>query len=255
MGEAHSHWARSCSARASVGIHHPPDPLAPGQGRVFAPAARVAGVLPGEGPRAFAVLEAQRERLVMLEFGHGRERELEHVAREVELAASPKLAGDDLQHPRLDDPAFAVAGLEPWIGEQHVKAIDARRRKHAIEIDIDVDVTKREVVEAALPGPLTVALDEGLADLEPHDKPVRVALGQLERELGVGAAKLDLDALIAGRQLDRSSAGLEVLGPKRVDVLTEVPHRTELIAPTAGSAPCHARMLRIRSGGKVRSWP
>lgn len=162
----------------------------------------------------------------MLELGHGFEREFEHVAGEVELAAGSQLPGEDLEHAGLDHPPLAVAGLEPWIGEQQVEAIDARRPKHAIEVDVDVDVAKREVGEAALARALAVALDQGLADLQPNDKPARVERGQIKRELGVGAAELDLHALALIRPGDRLGAGLEVLGPERVDVLTKVSHRS-----------------------------
>jgi tRNA (guanine-N7-)-methyltransferase len=68
---------------------------------------------------------------------------------------------------------------------------------------------KRRVVD---PGMLAVVA----AQLRPG--------GELEREFGVRAAELDLDALGRRGGVDSHRAGRQILGPERVDVLADASH-------------------------------
>ncbi len=168
----------------------------------------------------------------LLELGHGIESEFEHVAGEVQLAAFDQLPSNDLEQAGLDHPTLAMALLEPGIGKQQVKAIDGAGLEHAIEIDVEVDVAKHQVRDRAGPvlDSLVQQLEHGLADLEPDHEPLGVAVGQLERELSVGAAELDLDPLEPGRDRDWLGADLEEVSAERIDMLANPSHERRFLA-------------------------
>src|SRR5690606_25258146 len=111
------------------------------------------------------------------------------------------------------------------------------------------------VAEPTSAGAVAVAIDQRLADLEPDHEPRRVPLGQLERELGVGAAELDLDSRTARRRWNRLGPHFEVRGPERVDVLPDVPHRGARIAnpPRSGHPERTESGLRRRSDAATLS--
>jgi hypothetical protein len=106
-----------------------------------------------------------------------------------------------------------------------VEAVDAGRREHLVEVDVEVGVGEDEVGEARLVREAAVDDEAGLADLEAGDQPVGVERGELEAELGVGAAELDLDAAVGGEvggALERPRPHAHEVLAERVDVLADL---------------------------------
>ena len=174
-----------------------------------------------EAPGRGAVHEPAR--VLGLQHGHRLERDVEDVGLDEELAAERERGVDVAHQLRADHAPLLLARLPPRVGEVEVEAVDALRREQARQVDRHVGEDAVHVVETGGAAGAVGAVDNLAADLDAQVHALGIGARQIDQEVRLRRAELDLEPA-PRRDMDRRDVDLQEIRLQRVDVLADPAH-------------------------------